>query len=109
MKDRKGIKGLGLAGVFVGLILSKLTSVYGGDNARLAVMSGVCAIYVVIVLLIAYKGYKSAAFIMFIVMLPIIIGVIGACLDNLYLMIGGILSFFIVSPVVIKYLNSKNK
>jgi len=88
MKDKKGIKGLGLAGAFIGLILSKLMSEYCGDNARLAVISGVCVVYVVIVLLIAYKGYKKAAFILFIVMLPIFIGVIGAYLDNLYVMIG---------------------
>ncbi|SMC26737.1 hypothetical protein SAMN02745134_02918 [Clostridium acidisoli DSM 12555] len=109
MKDRKGIKGLGLVGVFLGLILSKLISAYGGDNVKLTVISGICVVYVVIVLLIAYKGYKSVAFILFIVMLPIFIGVTGAYLDNLYIMIGSILLFFIVLFGVTKYLNSKNK
>lgn len=99
--------GAGIFGAGIGLILSESLGIWGGTNAQLTAMSGVALIIIVLLLIMVYKKYNAVALIMFIEISPIFIGIIGAYLDNLYIMVGSTILFFLVPLVIIKYLNKK--
>lgn len=109
MKDKKSINGFGIIAVLVGLILSKFLGSYFGGNAQLMAMSICALITVLVIIIMIFQKYYLASLLMFILALPVFIGIVGAYLDNLYIMIGSIVAIFVVLFIIIKFLPKYKK
>lgn len=107
MKDK--LKGLGVLGVLVGIILSRVLGSYYGDNARIAIMTAVIVLLLIIVAILFIKKYTIAGLAFLSITVPIIIIALGMYKDNLYLVGGGLILFFVTLVILIKYLNSIKK
>jgi hypothetical protein len=103
------LRGLGVLGVLVGIILSRMLGIYYGDNARIAIMALGIVLLIIIVGILIIKKQTIAGVVFFSMTIPIIIIALGMCENNLYLVLGGLILFCIVLVIVIKYLNSIKK
>lgn len=93
---------IGILGVLLGRILNRMLSTYFGNNSSniLMALTG-STIFCAILILIVMKHYLFA--ILSVVMaIPLIIGGIGLYLNNMDLVGIGILSIFIIYPILIK-------
>jgi len=93
---------IGIIGVLTGRILTRVLSNYFGSNGSniIAVVSGTI-VFCGILALIAMKLYK-AAIITGVMVVPMIIMGIGLYFDNMDIMGLGLLSFFIMTPILLK-------
>lgn len=94
MQKKRGI--IGGSTILFGIGLSRWAREHYGINGSKALAVSVI-IYIIAVLIIsAYITKKYLEVMMlFLLVLPIIIGLIGACLNNIYMMIGGLVLFFV--------------
>jgi hypothetical protein len=93
---------IGIIGVILGRIVNKLLSSYFGDNSSNVVVAISVAIAFVVILLAIAMAQYFIVIMMFIMTIPLTISGIGLYLNNMYLMVGGIVSIFIIYPILIK-------
>lgn len=105
---KKDVKGLGIAGIITGFILLRILNSYG-LNGRIILGTISVVILLIMILCLFVKKYYFASIIVLIMVMPIITGVIGIYMDNLYLVIGSLASFFIVIPILLKVLKNYKK
>ncbi|MBK1809994.1 hypothetical protein JHL18_04970 [Clostridium sp. YIM B02505] len=102
MRDKQSIKGVGIIAVFLGLVLSKFLASYLGGNAQLMAMSVCGLITILLIMILVFQKHYLGSLFLFIIIAPIYLGIIGAYLDNLYIMGGSTVLFFVVLIAVIK-------
>lgn len=104
MKNK--MKYLGTIGVFVGMAVSKVLGNYFGLNGKIVVAFTTLVIVSFALVYLVIKKYYLASLIMFIMILPLIMCVIGMYLNNEYLAGGGIALFIIILPLLIKLIKN---
>ncbi|MBL4932372.1 hypothetical protein [Clostridium paridis] len=97
----KNMKYVGLLGVIFGVLLSRFLGNYFGNSSQVMAMFVVvtCALFIIIALFV--KKFYLGAIIMLSITLPLIIGAIGMYLDNLYMILGGIVLFFVTLIIAV--------
>jgi len=101
MKKKNTLKIGASVGLFSVLISSVLSERYGND-ARIMIGGISVIIGISIILFMLCMKEYVVALILLAMMLPIVIGFIGLYLDKSYLMDIGIISIFIIMPIIIK-------
>ncbi|SMC26744.1 hypothetical protein SAMN02745134_02923 [Clostridium acidisoli DSM 12555] len=100
----KKVKYMGIAGVIIGMIFSKILGSYFGNDVRIILMSfSIVCVISVILYLVLNKSYK-VAIMFFLMLIPLIIGFLGIYFHNIYLVFGGLILFFIISIILLQYL-----
>lgn len=93
---------IGIIGVLTGRILNKVLPNYFGNNgSNIVVIIAELVVICGFLTLIVMKLYK-AAIITSVMVVPVIIMGIGLYFDNMDIMGLGLLSFFIMSPILLK-------
>ena len=93
---------IGILGVLLGRILNRvLTDYFGNDSSNIVAAVCIAIGFCIILLLIAMKQYFTATM-LFIMEIPAIIIGIGLYLNNMDLLGLGILSIFVIYPLLIK-------
>lgn len=104
---------IGVVGVFSGIIISKLLGNYFSLNAEKTVVMGIVLMFLLLVAYMAIIKKVAVALFMFIAFLPLIVSFIAMYFDKLYIGMGGILSFIIIIPILMKivprFVENKNK
>lgn len=103
------LKGLGVLGVLFGVIISRMLSIYYVDDVRITIMVGGIMLLLIIVAILFIKKQHIAGIAFLSITAPMIIILLGMYKDNLYLAGGGIILFFVVLVILIKYLNRIKK
>jgi hypothetical protein len=93
---------IGILGVLLGRILNRVLSNYFGDNASNLVVAVSVAIVLCMILLLIAMAHYIAAIELLVMVIPLIISGIGLYLNNMDLVGLGILSVFIIYPILIK-------
>ncbi|WP_346848694.1 hypothetical protein [uncultured Clostridium sp.] len=100
MKDK--MKYVGVIGVFLGIVMSKILRDRYGDSGSVILASIAFTIIVISVIsLVIMKKYRILLLALFIV-LPSIVMFIGIVIDNLYVGGVGLISLMIGLPIMIK-------
>jgi hypothetical protein len=105
MDHKKLLQRLSFAGIFVGFTLSGFLYKYfdiSKDQSRLIVIIIGTIIFLSGIMYLIYKKYYLGTLILVLPMLPVFIGILGSYMENMYMMIGGLVGFFIVLIAVIK-------
>lgn len=96
-------KSIGIIGVLFGTILSRWASSQHGENStRLLVISIIVIILLGAIVLACITKKYLGVLMLFTLFIPIIIGLIGVYLTNIYMMVGGLAAFFILGGVMTK-------
>lgn len=93
-----------ILGVLVGRILNRVLSSYFWNNGSTIVVAVSGAIALCVILIIIARGHYKSAIILFIMAIPIFIIGIGLYMDNINVVELGIISVFIIYPILIKVL-----
>ncbi|UZW15047.1 hypothetical protein OSC52_04175 [Clostridium pasteurianum] len=105
MDHKKIVQRLSFAGIFVGFTLSAFLYKYFGisrDQSRIIVIAIGTVIFLSGIMYLIYKKYYLGALKIILPMLPIFIGIVGSYIDNIYMIIGGLIGFFIIGITIIK-------
>ncbi|AJA46859.1 hypothetical protein CPAST_c07590 [Clostridium pasteurianum DSM 525 = ATCC 6013] len=105
MDHKKLLQRLSFAGVFVGFTISGFLYKYLGiseHKSSLIVIAICIVIFLSIIMYLIYKKHYLGALILFLPMLPVFIGIVGTYIGNMYMIIGGLVGFFIVGIAIIK-------
>lgn len=96
---------IGILGILLGRILNRILTDYVGSKAsNIIVAVSITIIFCVIVLSIIMSQY-STAIMLFIMVIPLIISGMGLYLNNMDIVGLGILSIFIIYPILIKVIS----
>ena len=105
MDHKKLLQRLSFAGIFVGFTLSGFLYKYfdiSKDQSRFIVIATCTVIFLSIIMYLIYKKHYLGTLILFLPMLPVFIGIVGTYIGNMYMIIGGLVGFFIVGIAIIK-------
>ncbi|AYD41188.1 hypothetical protein D4Z93_11950 [Clostridium fermenticellae] len=101
MKDK--LKLICINGVLFGTMLNRWATNKYGENGTLIVMVCAFIIMILIFILSAYKTKKYlGTFMLFLILSPLLISILGAYKDNFYMMFGGTISVFILAEIMNK-------
>lgn len=102
MKDK--LKPLGILVVLSGMSLSKYMGSKYGVNGRIAAgISGLVIAFIAIIILICMKEY-SAALLSIFVLVPLIVILIGIYLNNVYVVLAGVILLIVFMKMIQKLL-----
>ena len=102
-KKSKDYIWLGILGVLVGRIIERVLSQYFGKNSVCIFMAVIGSFLLCLVVSSIIKKDYIEAIKTFLIAIPSVISVIGMLLNNIYMMIAGVLFIFIVCFVIIKF------
>lgn len=102
MKSR--LKSLCIVAILLGMSLSKFIGSYFGLNGKIMiVIASIIMSLIIIIMLICFKEY-SAALVSFFMVFPLIVGVLGMYLNNIYLVLGALVLLIVFVKIIAKIL-----
>ena len=102
MKDK--FMFISILGILVGRILNRILSSYFGVNGPLALVFTIVALFMVCDLYFLIRRRFFATLVIFIFVLPMLIGFIGMFMDNYAILDCGIVSIFIIYPIFTRWI-----
>jgi len=104
---KKNMPWVGAILAVISVLFSKyMVSKYGEDTRAIMITVVLVAAVAVVIGIICTKKYL-VAFIVSMMMIPVVVGAIGIYIDNLYICAAGILLIFIIAPIMLKVINKR--
>jgi hypothetical protein len=105
----KKMKNIGIIAVLIGIILSRICGDYFGSNSQVIIMGIAILFSAILIAVIVLKKYYIPAILLTSILTPVAISFFGMYFNNLYMLFGGLILFFVALVIDMKYLNSIKK
>jgi len=99
---KKNIPKIGASVGLFGVLMSRALSEKYGNDIRIMISGIAVLICIISILFVFCMKYYALALMLLAMMTPLILGFIGLYLDKSYLMDIGIISIFIIIPIIVK-------